>query len=73
MARRKRAVPRYKSTLLGVGLLLAERQARKRVGRRLARPPGLIGRGLLGRSVGYYLLTGIGVRAGWRIARRRMR
>jgi hypothetical protein len=73
MARRKRTVPRYKSTLMGLGLLLAERRARKKVGRRLARPLGLAGRGLLWRSVGYYSPTGLGVRAGWRMARRRMR
>ncbi len=73
MARRKRAVPRYKSILLGMGLLVAERQARKRVGRHLARPLGLVGKGLLVRTVGYYSLTGIGVRAGWRLTRRRMR
>lgn len=73
MARHKRSVSRYKSTLVGIGLLLAERQARKKVGRRLARPLGLVGKGLLWRSVGYFSPTGIGVRAGWRLARRRMR
>lgn len=54
MARQKRMVPRYKSLLIGIGLLMAERQARKKVGRRLAWPLGRIGRGLLGRKVGHY-------------------
>lgn len=73
MARRIRRVPRYKSLLVGMGLLLAERQARKKVGRRLAQPLGKMGRGLLGRNVGYYSLTGIGVRAAWSLTRKRMR
>jgi hypothetical protein len=73
MARQKRHVARYKSMLIGIGLLIAERKVRKRVGRRLARPLGQVGKGLLGRKVGYYSPTGIGVRAGWYLARRRMR
>jgi hypothetical protein len=73
MARRNRTVPRYKSLLVGIGFLVAERQMRKRVGRRLARPLGQMGKGLLGRNVGYYSPMGIGVRAGWYLARRRMR
>lgn len=72
MTRRKHMVPRYKSLLVGIGLLMAERQARKKVGRRLARPLGQIGRGLLGRKVGHYSPTGIGVRSAWYLARRRM-
>ena len=73
MTRQKRMVPRYKSLLIGIGLLMAERQARKKVGRRLARPLGQIGRGLLGRKVGHYSPTGIAVRSAWYLARRRMR
>ena len=73
MTRKKRTVPRYKTTLVGMGLLAAERRVRKRIGRRLARPLGQLGRGLLGREVGYYSPTGLGVRAAWRLAGRRMR
>ncbi|HEY7419804.1 MAG TPA: hypothetical protein VH593_31795 [Ktedonobacteraceae bacterium] len=73
MARRKRRVPRYKSLLVGMGLLLAERQARKKVGRRFAQPLGKMGKGLLGRNPGYSSPTGLGVRSAWYLARRRMR
>jgi|GEM_PF-5568803 len=73
MARHKRSIPRYKSTLFGIGLLLAERQLRKKAGRRLSRPLGQLGRGLLLRRPGYYSPSGLATRAGWNLARRRMR
>ncbi len=73
MARRKRTVPRYQATLIGIGLLLAERRARKKVGRRLARPLGQMGKGLLLRRPGAYSPSGLATRAAWSMARRRMR
>ncbi len=73
MARRKRHLPRYRSLLAGIALLVAERRLRQKMGSKVSWPLGVMGKGLLWRRVAYYSPTGVAILLGSRLARRRLR
>ena len=73
MARKKRHLPRYQSLLAGIALLAAERRLRRKMGSKVSRPLGIIGKGLLLRRVAYYSPTGAAILLGSRLAWRRLR